>query len=69
MISQLVPLGQLFTETDAPYLSAVADTFPNEPAAVVSTVAELARIKNMTADDCRNALFMNYQRLFAAHER
>jgi TatD DNase family protein len=65
MIAQLVPLSYLLTETDAPYLSAEKDGFPNEPASVVQTAAHIALIKKITLEECRQILFLNYQRLFA----
>lgn len=66
MIAELVPLGQLLTETDAPYLSAEKDGFPNEPRAVVRTVERIAAIKKVTAEECKRILFMNYQRVFGS---
>lgn len=65
MLVELVPLSQLFTETDAPYLSPEKEQFPNEPKSVVSTVEHIAKIKKMTVEETRTALFMNYQRVFS----
>jgi TatD DNase family protein len=63
MLVALTPLSQLLTETDAPYL--YPEEFPNEPANVASTVEHIAKIKNITIEECRQALFMNYQRVFS----
>jgi TatD DNase family protein len=63
MLVELVPLSQLLTETDSPYL--YPESFPNEPANVVHTVAHIAKIKGITVEECRQILFLNYQRLFA----
>lgn len=65
MIVDLVPTSQLLTETDSPYLSADKETFPNEPAAVVGTVEKIAEIKKITVEECKQILFMNYQRVFS----
>lgn len=65
LVAKLVPLSQLFTETDAPYLAADKDVFPNEPSAVVGTLDIIARIKGLTPKECRDVLFMNFQRVFA----
>jgi TatD DNase family protein len=64
MMAEIVPLGQLLTETDSPYLSADKEQFPNTPAGVVETVEHIAAIKKITVEECRQMLFMNYQRLF-----
>lgn len=63
-IVEICPLGQLLTETDAPYLSPFKGK-DNEPAYVVETIKSIARIKKMTIEDTENNIFMNYQRLFA----
>jgi len=64
MLVELVPLSQLLTETDAPYLSPDKEVFPNEPVNVVKTVEHIARIKKLTVEETMQALFMNYQRVF-----
>jgi len=64
MMAEMVPLGQLLTETDSPYLSPDKEQFPNTPASVVETVEHIAAIKKITVEECRQMLFMNYQRLF-----
>ncbi len=69
MLAQLVPLSQLLTETDAPYLSAEKDVWPNEPASVVQTLARIATEKKITPEECTQMLFMNYQRLFLGAKR
>ncbi len=65
LLAQLVPLSQLLTETDSPYLSADKANWPNESASVVATVARIAQEKKITPQECAQMLFMNYQRLFA----
>jgi TatD DNase family protein len=64
MIAEFAPLSCLLTETDSPYLSPKKEHFPNTPASVVTTVERIAAIKKITVEECRQALFMNYQRVF-----
>lgn len=62
-------LGQLFTETDAPYLSPYKNedgSFNrNEPSYVNETIKIISKIKKITEEECKNQLFMNYQNTFA----
>ena len=57
-----VPIRQLLTETDAPYLSPFKDQL-NEPAFIVETVKKIAEIKGMEKIEVEKSLFMNYQQL------
>jgi len=58
-----VPLTRLLTETDSPWNSPVKGE-RNEPANVVVTVKEIAKIKNMEQDEVMKAIYSNYQKLF-----
>ena len=58
-----VPLSQILTETDAPYLSPYRDKL-NEPAFIQETIKKIAEIKEMTEEEVENIIFMNYQKLF-----
>ena len=60
---ELVPITQLLTETDAPYLSPVAGE-RNEPANVQVTIKEIARIKNMSEEEVANQIWDNAKKLF-----
>lgn len=63
MLVEMVPLSQLLTETDSPYLS----PYPgerNEPSYIHETIKMIANIKKMTEEEVMNNLFMNYQKLF-----
>ncbi|MCR4284789.1 MAG: TatD family hydrolase [archaeon] len=60
---EIVPLTQLLTETDAPYLSPVAGT-RNEPANVVITIKEIAKIKNLSEKDVADQIYKNAETLF-----
>ncbi len=62
-IIQLVPLDQLFAETDAPFLSPFREKH-NQPAYVSESYKEIARIKGLTMDEAKNNLWLNYQRMF-----
>ena len=58
-----VPLSQLLTETDAPYLSPVAGE-RNESANVAVTIKEIAKIKNLGEKEVAEQIFNNYKKLF-----
>ena len=57
-----VPIHQLLTETDSPYLS--PDTYPNTPKNIPLAVKKIANIKSLDEDETAYQIFMNYQRLF-----
>lgn len=59
----LVPIEQLLTETDAPYLSPVAGE-RNEPANVSFTIKEIAKIKNLSEEEVAEIIFSNAKKLF-----
>ena len=63
MLVEMVPIEQLVTETDAPYLSPVAGT-RNESANVVITIKEIAKIKEMEEEDVAKKMFNNAKELF-----
>ena len=58
-----VPLRQLLTETDSPYLGPARGE-RNDPRNVRVVVEKVAELKGMDPTETANALFMNYQRLF-----
>ena len=60
---KLVPIEQLVTETDAPYLSPVYAE-RNEPANVTYSVKKIAEIKGMDEEEARKILLDNAKRLF-----
>ena len=63
LISELVPLRQTLTETDAPGLS----PYPgkrNEPAFVVETIKKLAEIHEISQEEVSEQIFANYKKLF-----
>jgi len=63
MLVEMVPLGQLLTETDAPYLSPVAGT-RNESANVLVTLKEIARIKGLSVEKVSSLVYENAVGLF-----
>jgi len=58
-----VNINQLFTETDAPFLSAVKFE-RNEPSNVPITIKKIAEIKGFNEEEVMNSIFYNYQRMF-----
>ena len=63
MLVDLVPLGQLLTETDAPYLSPVAGE-RNESSNVLVTLKEIARIKGVGVEEVSEKVWENACGLF-----
>lgn len=58
-----VNIAQLFTETDAPYLS----PYParrNEPGFVGESVGKIAALKSLDAEETENLLYQNFQKMF-----
>lgn len=60
---EMVSLEQLFTETDAPWLSPFRDQ-KNEPAFVVEAIKKIAEIKKLTAEKVADQIWKNYQQVF-----
>lgn len=63
MLVEMAPLENLLTETDAPYLSPIAGE-RNEPANVIVTVKEIARIKEIGEEGVARQIFINTKKLF-----
>ena len=63
MLVKMVPLKQLLTETDSPYLSPVAET-RNEPANIAITIKEIAKIKNLDEEKIAEQIFNNAKKIF-----
>jgi len=60
---KIVPLPQLLTETDAPWLSPFAEQ-KSEPAFVIESIRMIAKIKNLTEEAVAEQIWENYQRIF-----
>jgi len=58
-----VSLNQLFTETDAPFLSPYKDR-TNEPSFIVETIKKMSEIKKMEESEIKNIIYMNFQKIF-----
>ncbi len=56
-------LGQIFTETDAPYLSPYKDKM-NQPSFILETIKKISEIKNLEKEEVEKIIFMNYQNFF-----
>lgn len=67
-LAGIAELGQLFTETDAPWLS----PFPgerNEPAFVAETIKKIAEIKKISKEKAAERIWKNYQNLFKNQQK
>jgi len=65
--AKLVPITQLFCETDAPYLSpfGTREKFQrNEPGFIVEAYKKLAEIKGMEFEEVVKNIWMNWQNVF-----
>jgi TatD DNase family protein len=60
----LAPMTQLFTETDAPYLSPYPETRRNEPRFVIETIKKIAEIKKLDPEEVSMMIYQNYQKMF-----
>ncbi len=58
-----IPISQLLTETDSPYLGPVGDR-RNDPTNVAEAVKKIAELKALDVEECSKMIYMNYQRLF-----
>lgn len=63
MNAELVPLNQIITETDGPWMSPVKGT-PSEPAFVKYGVEKISAIKGFEAEEVANAIWVNFQKVF-----
>jgi len=67
-IAKNAPMKQILTETDGPYLSPFKNedgSFDrNESCNVKETIKEIAKIKEITKEECEKQIFMNYQMIF-----
>jgi len=63
-IVEMAPISQLFTETDAPYMSPYPDIKRNEPRFIVEGLKKIAEIKKLDVEEVSKMVFMNYQNLF-----
>jgi len=63
VLVEMVPLSQLLTETDAPYLSSVARE-RNEPLNVLVTLKEIARIKGVSVEEVSEKVWKNCCEVF-----
>lgn len=60
---EIVPLTQIFTETDAPWLSPFKDK-RNEPAFIVESIRKIAEIKKITEKEVAAQIWENYEKVF-----
>ncbi len=59
----LVPLDNILTETDSPYL-APPPKMRNEPAFVKKTIEKISELKNMPEKEIENIIYRNFEKLF-----
>ena len=64
LIAEMAPIGQIFTETDAPYMSPYPDIKRNEPRFIIEGLKKIAEIKKLDTEELSKMIFMNYQKMF-----
>ncbi|MFC2134073.1 TatD family hydrolase [Bacteroidota bacterium] len=60
----MIPLNQILTETDSPFLTHDASIKRNEPMFITESLKKIAEIKKLDAEEMANIIYSNYQRLF-----
>lgn len=60
---EIVPLTQIFTETDAPWLSPFKDK-RNEPAFITESIKKIAEIKHLSEKEVAEQIFKNFTNVF-----
>ncbi|MCK4589832.1 MAG: TatD family hydrolase [Nanoarchaeota archaeon] len=63
-MAEIVPLQQLLTETDAPWLSPYPENRRNEPAFIVETIKKMAEIKKLPKEEIENQIYNNFKKTF-----
>src|SRR3989338_3887340 len=58
-----VPMTQLLTETDSPWLSPNKDQM-NEPAFVIESIKQIAEVKGISEKEVAEQIWKNYQKIF-----
>lgn len=64
MLVELVPITQLLTETDCPYMPPDKTADRSLPQDVKITIDHIAQIKGMEHQEVRDSIYMNYQRMY-----
>ena len=59
----IIPISQLLTETDAPWLTPYAGQ-QNEPAFVLESVKKIAEVKKIPVEEAAEIIWQNYGRIF-----
>ena len=59
----MVPLNQITTETDGPWLSPYKDQ-KNEPAFVLDAIKKIAELKQLTVEQVAQQIWQNYCRVY-----
>jgi len=62
-LAKRVPLNQLLTETDSPFLSPFPDK-RNEPISIVESLLKIAEIKEIDPEELKKIIYINYQKIF-----
>ena len=62
-MAKIVPITQLLTETDAPWLTPFTGK-RNEPAFVIESIKKIAEVKGISQKEAADQVWKNYQKVF-----
>tara|TARA_Y100000310_G_C20684209_1_gene817958 strand:+ start:724 stop:1467 length:744 start_codon:yes stop_codon:yes gene_type:complete len=63
-LAKRVPLNQILTETDSPFLSPVEGE-RNEPSNIKKAIKKIAELKEITSEELEKIIYANFQRMFS----
>ena len=63
MLVSMVDINQIFTETDAPYLSPIKGQ-RNEPAFIAHSIKKIAEIKKISEKEVEDTIYKNFNNVF-----
>ncbi|MBU0471977.1 MAG: TatD family hydrolase [Nanoarchaeota archaeon] len=61
---EMIPLKQILTETDSPFLTHDSSIKRNEPMYIKESLKKIAEIKELEVEELENMIYANYQRIF-----
>ncbi len=62
-LSKRVPLSQILTETDSPFLSPVEGK-RNDPSTIKDSIKKIAELKEISPEELEKIIYLNFQRTF-----
>ena len=66
-VAKRMPISQLLTETDAPYLSPVENQERNVPQNVKFAYEEIAKVRKISVEELKEQVRKNFSALFSVN--